>query len=147
MLCVYKYRDPQFDHDYLLNLLQTYIRIEKKTVRQDETLETELRVLEMMVHKAKRRRRHLEVRGVLQARPPSPPPPVMESRDATWSDMTGTSLSQVSEQSFMFPAEWDSTASALPESSDKIGWLNLMQYVDDVEDSPEVGVTTMSSVS
>ena len=53
ILCVFRYRYPRFEHRDLLRLLEKYIAVEKQTIRRDEALENELRVLQMMVERAK----------------------------------------------------------------------------------------------
>ena len=140
ILCVYKYEDPRFDHDYLLNLLRSYIRAEKNTVRRDETLENELRVLDMMVDKAVFNHRQEVRRRILQAvAPPLPlcPPDVYR---VDWPSMQyDEKWDMPTVDTFVVPPEWDGTAPPMPESSDMAGWFNILQYVSGVGDIPANG--------
>ncbi|KAK8854883.1 hypothetical protein IAR55_003622 [Kwoniella newhampshirensis] len=52
ILCFLGYQDERFRPGELRSVLQAYIKLEEKTVRRDETLETELRVLRLMEGKA-----------------------------------------------------------------------------------------------
>ncbi|WWD18968.1 hypothetical protein CI109_103425 [Kwoniella shandongensis] len=52
ILCFLGYRDDRFQPGELRSVLQQYIELEEKTVRKDQTLETELTVLKIMVRKA-----------------------------------------------------------------------------------------------
>lgn len=53
ILCARRHRDPRIDYVHLLSLLEGYIAVEKTTSRTDESLEAELRVLDLMVDQAK----------------------------------------------------------------------------------------------
>lgn len=53
ILCLFHAHDPRFDKAKMLGLVESYIKVEERTVRRDDSLETELHVLRTMVDKAK----------------------------------------------------------------------------------------------
>lgn len=145
ILCVYGYRDERFDRDYLLNVLRDYISAEEKTVRRDERLESELRVLQMMVEKATASRRKHHRHTILPAPIPAsaptltPPFPPLVFVDSEWVNATRINdpdrPSAFAFDDFLLPPEWDGTAQPMPESNDWEGWTNVMAYVSGVEES------------
>ena len=151
ILCVYGYRDTRFDRHYLLNLLRSYISFEKNTIRRDETLENELRVLEMMVDKAVANKG----RAARRDRAPALTPPNIpqDSVDAAWPNVGGSSMATQAiapdlldyPNPFEVPSEWVGTTEAMPESSDMDGWTSILQFLSGVEESPMSELARMST--
>ena len=114
--------------------------MERQTLRRDDTLENELRVLDMMVNKVSAARKRAEKRQAAQLPLPSPPPRE-DVADIGWLDNAGfPGEVDTVDRPFEMPPLWDGTASPMPEASNFFAWQDLVSNLA-IEESPYVTVS------